>query len=102
MCPDIAVELGRGCTREREPVRQVMRPYFIYQAERLIAAAAFGFRGRLEQFIGCSTHRGDNHDWPATLVTLHDAGNARDRFLRFDGGAAELHDDHRSYLSHNP
>jgi hypothetical protein len=72
----------------------MMRADFVHQQQRLIAAACSGFIRSKQQLIRGLAHRGHNYDWAAMQILPDDTRNTRNCFLRFDGSAAELHDNH--------
>src|SRR3954470_14976995 len=94
MSSNVTVKLCRGCTGEGEPVCQMMRSQFIYQVQRLIAAAGFSFGARFEKLIRRAAHRRNHNYWLAVLMSFDNPGNARNSLLRLDGGTAELHHNH--------
>ena len=67
---------------------------FFDQRKGLFAASGGGVASRFEELVGGAAHGRDDHDGAAVFVAANDGGDAGNGFLRFDGAAAELHDDH--------
>jgi hypothetical protein len=65
------------------------------RSKSFVTLAADSEIGDFKQAIGGFAHRGDNHNGLPVEPGFHDSGNALDGLGRFDGGAAEFHDDHR-------
>ncbi len=68
----------------------------VEQRESGVAMAGDGGAGDFEQLVGGFAHRGDDDDGMAGEAGFDDGGDAFDGGGGLDGGAAELHDDHRS------
>ena len=94
MATDKPVEFSSSGPGQGQTVNQMVTAQLVYDRERLIAAAGSGLPRCGEQLVSGLPHRGDYDDRMALLLLPDNPGNPRYGFFRFDGGPAELHNDH--------
>ncbi len=87
-----------GAARQRHHLARFARveiAKIVQLANVFLAFALDRGLGNRQEFIGRLAHRRDDNDRMPIGAGFHDARDALDSGCRFDGRAAEFHDDHR-------